>query len=370
MKSLAVARKPYKARNDKELSVKPGDVFEVLDDDGAWWCLRAPSGKTGHVPKYHLEPISNPMAPYGRNYDPPTDPIVVKVPVIVKTSVHKEASEEPARSRTPPSRTQQQRQVTRSASPAPAPASPPPPPPPTPLSRSLSQIQPTLSSSRLERSPESRPEVRTYIKEIVRRSPEPIRGSRFIRSTSRRPRRHSGSTSSSDDDSSNYENEPKKSYAPRAARSSRAQTQHSPAGRNCSKIPHCCEGASCHVHCFRHPCVVHCPKDKKSRQTPPQSPARSEQSQQQQDKQPQQVFIILEPPKQEQPPEVEPPEEYQDPCQTAPIQILLTPGGQFTSSMTVAPQFPQYGQAQQAAMQMCAPAAIQWPCQPYYPTYV
>nr|VZI31531.1 unnamed protein product [Spirometra erinaceieuropaei] len=235
MKSLAVARKPYKARNDKELTVKPGDVFEVLDDDGAWWCLRAPSGKTGHVPKYHLEPISNPMAPYGRNYDPPTDPIVVKVPVIVKTSVHKEASEEPARSRTPPARTQQQqRPVTRSASPAPASASPPPPPPPTPLSRS----------------------------------------------------------------------------------------------------------------------------------------EQSQQQQQQQDKQPQQVFIILEPPKQEQPPEVEPPEEYQDACQTAPIQILLTPGGQFTSSMTVAPQFPQYGQAQQAAMQMCAPATIQWPCQPYYPTYV
>ncbi|VDL94052.1 unnamed protein product [Schistocephalus solidus] len=341
---------------------------KILDDEGAWWCLRAPSGKTGHVPKYNLESIPNPMAPDGRSYDPPTEPIVVKVPVIVKTSVHRETGEEPTRSRTPPCRTQQQGQVTRSASPVKMPT------PPPPTSRPFSQVQPPLSPVRRERSPESRPQLRTYIKEIVRQSPGPVRGNRYARSISHRPRRFSESLSSSEDDSSNYDNKPRKYHISSSARNSRAQNHGLSSDRNRLTMSRCCEGSPCHVHCVRRKCAhVCCAEDKKSRQTPPQSPARSDQSQQQ-DKQPQHVFIILEPPKQEQaspaPPEVETMDEYQDTSATAPIQILLTPGGQFTSSMTVAPPYPQFGQAQQTAMQMCCPPPMQWPCQPYYPNYV
>lgn len=69
--------------------------LQVLDDVGSWWCLRAPSGRTGHVPKYNLDVIPNPLKEsFDRHHEPPSDPIIVEVPVIVKTSVQREEPRE------------------------------------------------------------------------------------------------------------------------------------------------------------------------------------------------------------------------------------------------------------------------------------
>lgn len=45
------------ANNDKELTVKAGEILEVLDDKRNWWKLRNFYGSIGHAPVTILRPL-------------------------------------------------------------------------------------------------------------------------------------------------------------------------------------------------------------------------------------------------------------------------------------------------------------------------
>lgn len=45
------------ANNDKELTIKTGEILEVLDDKRNWWKLRNFYGNIGHAPVTILRPF-------------------------------------------------------------------------------------------------------------------------------------------------------------------------------------------------------------------------------------------------------------------------------------------------------------------------
>ncbi|KAM7535459.1 hypothetical protein Aperf_G00000092470 [Anoplocephala perfoliata] len=66
---LVVAKQTHASQAARELSVNVGDILEVLDDSNdEWWCVRTPSGQTGHVPYRCLEMLEGQMVgPVGRS---------------------------------------------------------------------------------------------------------------------------------------------------------------------------------------------------------------------------------------------------------------------------------------------------------------
>ena len=47
------------ANNDKELTIKAGELLEVLDDKRNWWRLRNFHGSVGHAPVTILRPFES-----------------------------------------------------------------------------------------------------------------------------------------------------------------------------------------------------------------------------------------------------------------------------------------------------------------------
>lgn len=45
------------ANNDKELTIKSGELLEVIDDKRNWWKLRNYVGQVGHAPVTILRPF-------------------------------------------------------------------------------------------------------------------------------------------------------------------------------------------------------------------------------------------------------------------------------------------------------------------------
>ncbi|NXU67338.1 ES8L3 protein, partial [Horornis vulcanius] len=61
----------FQARNSQELSVRKGDMLQVLDQQRKWWLVQDERGDRGHVPGNILEPLPEPG--YGARQDsPPT----------------------------------------------------------------------------------------------------------------------------------------------------------------------------------------------------------------------------------------------------------------------------------------------------------
>ncbi|NWV71064.1 ES8L3 protein, partial [Malurus elegans] len=50
----------FQARNSRELSVRKGDMLQVLDQQRKWWLVQAERGDRGHVPGNILEPLPEP----------------------------------------------------------------------------------------------------------------------------------------------------------------------------------------------------------------------------------------------------------------------------------------------------------------------
>jgi len=396
MKNLVIAKKSYKSRNSKELSVQPGDLFEVLDDDGTWWCLRAPSGKTGHVPQNHLELIPNPLTENSHVPNSSPEPIVIQVPVIIKT--HTQTEEPKAQS---PAASIASTSKVHSLGPAPT------------------FVPEPSVQMKVER-------VREQVKAPIPKSLKKLRKMRkdsTAKLTKKRPgtptlpvssaSSSDSSSSSSSDDDSTYENDSR-----RKAKSNKKKT----AARKASPAPklqevitkHCCELLKSNLD-SKHSCMFanmprpaetgHCcdtmrcccqnhyqptpsqnrsrfedgwhsqsysprhnqsssqPRETRQTPSPRQESSATPQTQQQRDNPP--MIILLETPQSELAPE----SEYQEDIyggQSAPIQIMLTSGDQFTSQLTAASQFQQqpiYCYPNNAAQ--TAPTN-QWPTSPYY----
>ncbi|VDD79423.1 unnamed protein product [Mesocestoides corti] len=386
MKSLAIAQKHYKARNDKELTIHPGDIFEVLDDVGSWWCLRAPSGRTGHVPKAHLEIIPNPMKENERMYDPPVDPIIVKVPVIVKASVQRQEIEEKAESTATKPQTD------------PRPATPPAPPPqpkepePAPPVASEPKPAPVPPPQPLFPPPPQlygRPPYHKVVKEVIREVP-PSR--RYRRIQSRRHNKRAPSPQYSEDSVSSCSSKATSSSGvdswisdgeydralPRTRPSSRSRRpksgQHHSTRRPAAQ-PHpspqppsrcfCARdrGSSCRR---RSICCCSAAQSRTRSSISEMSQRPSSKKDQQQLQQPQQpLIILLESPRQETPPftqstvDEQGTEDYCDPNSQPQISIMLPPNAQFT------PQVSAYAPQQQYVQ---APGYYNWSPQ-YYQGY-
>ena len=58
--------------NDKELTIKAGELLEVLDDKRNWWRLRNFYGNIGHAPVTILRPFEFSSMPNG-NHPPSYD---------------------------------------------------------------------------------------------------------------------------------------------------------------------------------------------------------------------------------------------------------------------------------------------------------
>nr|CDS33861.1 epidermal growth factor receptor kinase [Hymenolepis microstoma] len=418
MKNLAIAQKSYRARNDKELSVQPGEFFEVLDDAGSWWCLRAPSGRTGHVPKTHLELVPNPSIRDSDRYnDQNVDPIVVKVPVIVKASVKHQEIEEQVKSKPPTPQPPSQANANQSAvSQQPISLTPPPPVQlqqqqyPEPRQEIPSSVtapsEPKIGPSSNYPAPPPQsifPPVRygerqpyqTVIKEVIREVP-PYR--HYRRNKSRYQSKRdvspqysvaSGSTSSSSSSSGvaswisdgaqhrgSSRNRRSKSQLQTHRSSRRSVAQLSKAETSPPPPHHCCHGGK---DCRHRSVCCYSSKGSRARSTitdvsqrgPSKKNSHQSSQQDQQPQQPQQpMIILLEAPKQEpaQPEVVEgqTAEDYYDPNNQPQISIVLPPNAQlgpamsaYTPMQTVLQQQPQYAQA---------PTYYNWTPQ-YYQSY-
>jgi hypothetical protein len=55
------------ANNDKELTVKAGELLEVLDDKRNWWRLRSFYGHVGHAPVTILREFNSASIPHPAN---------------------------------------------------------------------------------------------------------------------------------------------------------------------------------------------------------------------------------------------------------------------------------------------------------------
>ncbi|VDK32064.1 unnamed protein product [Taenia asiatica] len=401
--SLVIAQKSYRARNDKELSVQPGEFFEVLDDVGSWWCLRAPSGRTGHVPKTHLEIIPNPARDTERFNDQPIDPIVVKVPVIVKASVQHQEVEEKVKSSAP----------KKPATPPP-PSPPPvvPPSDPTPPPKKPESPAPAQSEQKAAPVPppqplfpppmshHDRPPYHTVVKEIIREVP-PYRHYRRAKSRHQGKRNPSpvysdgsGSSCTSKTSSSSgvaslvseggYERTVQRQRPPSRHRRSKPQAHQQRSSHRSVpqsvKSPEpptpshhsgqCCHSGARNPNCrYRSLCcyssarsrarssitdVSHRGSGKKEQSQPSQQaqqpPQQAQQPPQQQPQQP--MIILLEAPKQEAPHPAQVAEEhsaddYYDASNQPQISIVLPPNAQVTPQLSAYNplQQPQYGQA-------------------------
>ncbi|KAM7534966.1 hypothetical protein Aperf_G00000101514 [Anoplocephala perfoliata] len=391
MKDLAIAQKSYKSRNDKELSVKPGEFFEVLDDVGSWWCLRAPSGRTGHVPKTHLEIIPNPAKAAAGYNDQTWDPIVVKVPVVVKASVHHQEVEEKMKSSTA-----KKRQATpppTARTPSPSPPSPPPPaqsqpetppknPAPAPAPAAPSERKGGTASDYPPPPPQSifppvnyndRRPTQTIIREVIREV-SPHREYRRAKSKYQAKRdaspqysEGSGSscstkTSSSSGVSSWISDGPedrmpaRREKSPQNHRSKSQQRTRRPSHRSVSRQQkrepqpsahqpgHCCHAAGRDSTCRYRSICCYSPKCGRARSTitdvSQRESGRKSKQQEQSPQQPQQpMIILLEPPKQEtvsQPQVLEEQvaDDCYDPNNQPQISIVLPPNAQLGSTIT------------------------------------
>ncbi|NXK70285.1 ES8L3 protein, partial [Sylvietta virens] len=61
----------FQARNSQELSVRKGDMLQVLDQQRKWWLVQDERGDRGHVPGNILEPLPEP-GHSAREDSPPT----------------------------------------------------------------------------------------------------------------------------------------------------------------------------------------------------------------------------------------------------------------------------------------------------------
>ncbi|CDI97506.1 epidermal growth factor receptor kinase [Echinococcus multilocularis] len=386
MKSLAIAQKSYRARNDKELSVQPGEFFEVLDDVGSWWCLRAPSGRTGHVPKTHLEIIPNPAKEAERFNDQPIDPIVVKVPVIVKASVQHQEVEEQVKSSAP------KKPVTPLPTIPPSESTPPPKKSESPVpAQSEQKVAPVPPPQPIFPPPMSyhdRPPYHTVVKEVIREV-QPHR--HYCRAKSRHQSKRdtspvysdrSGSSCTSKTSSSSgvaswisdggYERTFQRQQPPSRHRRPKPQPRQQRSTHRSvpqpSKPPEastpshpsgqCCHSGARNSNCrYRSVCCyssAHSRARSSITEMSHRGSSKKEQSQQlQQPQQPQQpMIILLEAPKQEAPQPAQMAEEqsaddYYDPNSQPQISIVLPPNAQVTPQLSAYTQLqqPQYAQA-------------------------
>lgn len=388
-----------------------------MDDVGSWWCLRAPSGRTGHVPKTCLEIIPNPAKGPERFKEQTGDPIVVKVPVIVKAAVHRQEVEDEVKSR--PAKQRQATPPPTARTPPPAqpqpgtkpesPASPPAPsvqkagtapnyPPPPPQS-----IFPPLNYNNRQPS-------HTVIREVIREIP-PYREYRRAKSKYQAKRdasppfsEGSGSsctskTSSSSgissfiSDGTDDRKLARQRESSRNRRSKAQQQTHKSAARQkqkqqeplttVHKPERCCHAAGNSTCRYRSVCcysskgararstitdVSHRESSKKDHQTE----KSSQQSSQQQPQQPQQpMIILLEAPKQEIAPQQLIPEgqvtdDYYDPNNQPQISIVLPSNAQLGSAMTT--YTPLQPALQQQPQYVQSPTYYNWTPQ-YYQGY-
>lgn len=71
----------FQARNSSELSVKQGDVLQVLDDQRKWWKVRDPQGQEGFVPYNILTPHAAPVVDCGQHPAQPLEPSTPPAPL-------------------------------------------------------------------------------------------------------------------------------------------------------------------------------------------------------------------------------------------------------------------------------------------------
>ncbi|VDL62653.1 unnamed protein product [Hymenolepis diminuta] len=390
----------------------------VLDDAGSWWCLRAPSGRTGHVPKTHLEIVPNPLSKESDRYnDQNVDPIVVKVPVIVKASVKHHEVEEQVKSK-PPELQPSSQTITNQSAVSRQPSSLTPPPPvevpqrqyPEPKQEipfsapaaAPNEQKAELSSNYPVPPPQSifppvkygdRQGYQTVVKEVIREVPS---YRHYRRNKSRYESKRdispqysdaSGSTSSSSSSgvASWISDGAQRRGSSRNRRSKSQQKTHHSARRSVTQpskaepsppSPHrCCHsGKDCR---YRSVCCYSSKgsrarstiTDVSHRESNKRDPHQSlQQNQQQQPQQP--MIILLEAPKQETPqPEMiegQMAEDYYDPNNQPQISIVLPPNAQlgpamstYTPMQTVMQTQPQYAQA---------PTYYNWTPQ-YYQSY-
>ena len=369
-----------------------------MDDVGSWWCLRAPSGRTGHVPKTHLEIIPNPVKEAERFNDQSVDPIVVKVPVIVKASVkHQEVEEKvepstPKRAQTPPP------SVAPSQPPVPAPPStqtpmPPESAAPAPSEQKSVPVPPSLPIFPPPMHYHDRPPYHTVVKEVIREVP-PYRHYRRAKSrhqTKRDPSPGfsdgSGSSCSSKTSSSSgvaswisdggYERMMQRQRESSRHRRPKPQlhSQQRPSRRSAAQPPkpqetaapshhsgHCCHMGARDSTCrYRSVCCYSSPRSRArssiTEMSHRESSKKDHQSQPSEIQQPQQqqpMIILLEAPKQEtvQPSQMmedQSLDEYYDPNNQPQISIVLPPNAQITPQVSaytpLQQQQPQYAQA-------------------------
>lgn len=364
-------------------------LLQVLDDEGSWWCLRAPSGRTGHVPKTHLEIIPNPTREAERFNDQPIDPIVVKVPVIVKASVQHQEVEEKVKSSAPKK-----------------PATPPPvvpPPEPTPPPKKPESPAPAQSEQKAAPVPppqplfpppmsyHDRPPYHTVVKEVIREVP-PYRHYRRAKSRHQSKRNLSpvysdGSSSSCTSKTSSssgvaswisdggYERTIQRQPPPSRPRRPKPQSHQQRSSHRSVPQPlkspepstqshhsgQCCHSGARNSNCrYRSVCCYSSARSRARSSITDMShrgSSKKEQSQQAQQQLPQQqpqqpMIILLEAPKQEAPQPAQVVEEqslddYYDPNNQPQISIVLPPNAQVTPQLSAYTplQQPQYMQA-------------------------